>query len=293
MKSIAGVCALSTLALLACAGGNGNGAGAKPGVVAPDGSLELADPVGDDNGPGTYVYPTDPIYKKSAFDLVRFQVIPKGDKVELRVTFKGRIEDPWDSKTWGGNGFSLQMAFVHIDMDHVAGSGETRGIPGTNVRFKADEAWDKVVVLSPQGPSRLNSEIDQKAADMKARIIVPTITRSSGKTLIAVVTKDQLGAMPAPGWGYQVLIQSNEGYPAATDLLTRKINEFEGEHRFGGGSDYDNDPHVLDMLAPSGVGAATEVTAQHEALSGYNKQATEEVKLEDLAEVPMVYPTAG
>ena len=49
-------------------------------------------------------------------------------------------------------------------------------------------------------------------------------------------------------WGYQVVMQSNEGFPAAGDFLTRKVNEYEGQHRFGGGNDGDCDPHVLDVL---------------------------------------------
>ena len=115
------------------------------------------------------------------------------------------------------------------------------------------------------------------------------VTRAQGKTLIAVVDRKQLGGMPQPTWGYQVLMQSNEGFPAKTDLLTRKVNEFEGQHRFGGGSDYDNDPHVMDILVPAG---GDPVKKQHEILSKYNKAATTDVKPEDLAVVPMVYPCA-
>ena len=40
--------------------------------------------------------------------------------------------------TWGGNGFSVQMAFIHIDTDHKKGSGVQDGLPGTNVRFSED-----------------------------------------------------------------------------------------------------------------------------------------------------------
>jgi hypothetical protein len=50
------------------------------------------------------------------------------------------------------------------------------------------------------------------------------------------------------GWSYQVVVQSNEGFPAATDFLTRKVNEYEGQHRFGGGNDGDCDPHTMDVL---------------------------------------------
>ena len=49
-------------------------------------------------------------------------------------------------------------------------------------------------------------------------------------------------------------MQSNEGFPAGNDLLTRKVNEYEGQHRFGGGNDGDCDPHVMDILAGKGAG---------------------------------------
>jgi len=115
--------------------------------------------------------------------------------------------------------------------------------------------------------------------------VVPKITRASGKTLVAVVDKAQLGGAPTATWGYQVLMQSNEGFPDKGDLLTRKVNEFEGQHRFGGGTDYDNDPHVIDLLAPAGQ-------KQADLLSKWNKETTEP-KPEDLCLVPLVYPGAS
>ena len=251
--------------------------------------FKFPDPVGDDKGPGTYTYPTDAVYKPGSFDITELEVVPKGDTVEFRVTVKARIEDPWDSAAWGGNGFSVQMAFIHIDTDHVKGSGVRDGLPGTNVRFAEDQAWDKVVIISPQGPTRVNSEIDSKCPQWKDRIIVPKLTRAQGRTLTAVVDVKALGGPPQAGWGYQVLMQSNEGFPDKTDLLTRKVNEFEGQHRFGGGTDYDNDPHVIDILVPPGGDPAK---TQYEILSKYNKAATTSVKPEDLAVVPMVYPCA-
>jgi hypothetical protein len=253
------------------------------------GGFTISDPVGDDDGPGTYKYPTDAVYKPGSFDITEFAVVPSGDTVEFRVTVNARIEDPWESPAWGGNGFSVQMAFIHIDTDHVKGSGVRDALPGVNVRFAEEEAWDRVVIISPQPATRVNSEVEIKCPQWKDKIIVPRLTRASGRTLTAVVDTAALGGTPGPGWGYQVLMQSNEGFPAKTDLLTRKVNEFEGQHRFGGGSDYDNDPHVIDMLVPPG---GDPVKKQHEILSKYNKTATTEVKPEDLAVVPMVYPFA-
>jgi len=269
----------------ACAASSG-AAGA-----ADDGSVTLMDPAGDDKGPGSYVYPSDQVYLPGSFDMRELEVVPKGSTVEFRLTVGRQIEDPWDSKAWGGNGFSVQMAFIHIDTDRAPGSGVTKGLPGTNVRFKDDEAWDRVVIISPQGPTRVNSEVDAKAADVKDRVVVPTLTRAAGRTLIAVVNTSDLGGEPQPNWGYQVLMQSNEGFPAKTDLLTRKVNEFEGQHRFGGGTDYDNDPHVLDIFAGSAEGDASEAQKQYEILGGYNAEATDPAP-EDQATVPMIYPAS-
>jgi carbohydrate-binding DOMON domain-containing protein len=251
------------------------------------GGFTITDPTGDDDGPGTYKYPTDPVYKAGSFDITELQVTPKGNTVEFRVTVASKIEDPWDSKSWGGNGFSLQMAFIHIDTDGKAGSGVTEGVPGTNVRFAPAEAWDKVVIVSPQPAAKVTSEVELKAAAMKNRVVMPKSTSVSENTLIAVVDTAQLGGKPGKGWGYQVLMQSNEGFPDKTDVLTRKINEAEGQHRFGGGTDYDVDPHVLDILAPPGGDAAQK---QHEILSKYNAKATDDAKPEDRAVVPMIYP---
>lgn len=249
----------------------------------------LKDPAGDDNGPGNYVYPTDKVYKRGSFDLRGLEIVPQGENIEFRVKVGSIIDDPWDSKAWGGNGFSVQMAFIHIDMDHKAGSGVQESLPGLNVRFAEDEAWDRVVIISPQGPTRVNSEIEQKAAAHKDRIIVPSVTRAVGKTLIAVVPKSAFGGKtPSRAWGYQVLMQSNEGFPAKTDLLTRKVNEFEGQHRFGGGSDYDNDPHVVDLFTSPAKGGAAEKQSQHDVLGKWNKDTTEPTAA-DLAVVPMVY----
>ena len=268
----------------ACASG-----GAAGGAVAEDGSVTLTDPKGDDDGPGSYVYPTDKVYAAGAFDLRKFEVVPRGGEVEFRVTVAQRIDDPWDSKAWGGNGFSVQMAFIHIDTDRIPGSGSTVGLPGTNVRFAEAEAWDRVVIISPQGPPRVLSEVEAKAPEQRDRVIVPSITRATGRTLTAVVDVEELGGPPQPSWGYQVLMQSNEGFPDKGDLLTRKVNEYEGQHRFGGGTDYDNDPHVIDILTGRGRGASDEIEQQHTLLSRFNRETTAPAP-EDLAVVPMIYP---
>jgi len=247
------------------------------------GTVVLEDPTGDDDGPGSYTYPTDPVYKKGSFDFKKVEIKDKGDKLQIKLHLKVKLEDPWKSRDWPtrGNGFSLQMAFLFVDTDHKAGSGHKDGIPGLNVQFKDDARWEKVVILSPQSNTRLKSEINVKTKDLKADIVLPTKVKVSGKKIVATVAKKDLGE-PQPGWGYQLVMQSNEGYCAKTEILTRPVNQNRGDHRFGGGRDDNCDPHVLDILVPPAKGEKSEIAGQHKVLKAYGQGCK-------LVELPMVY----
>ncbi len=257
-------------------------------ALALAGALEYHDPKGDDDGPGTYTYPTDPVYKPGSFDLRSLRIRKRGSDVVFEVEIARRVDDPWNSKEWNGNGFSLQFVQIYLDTDHKRGSGFTEALPGINARFAPDEAWDRVVLLSPQPATRLRSEVKQKAPAMKDAVVIPRTTRVRGKKIIAVVPVSALGGAPSPKWGVQAVMQSNEGYPSGRDILTRKVNEVAGQHRFGGGSDWDCDPHVLDILAGKAEGDASEVEAQHRALH-YTCGPDGDLSKSKLAVLPMIY----
>lgn len=218
--------------------------------------VSFKDPTGDDNGPGGYTYPTDQVYKRGSFDLTALEVESKGGKVTFDVTLNSPLEDPWGMKV----GFAVQMVFIFID---TGAGGFTETVPGLNVKFDEANAWDKLVVLSPQPPGRVKDEVTNKVpADRAGAVLVPGRTKGSGRTISGTV---EIEGDPSQ-WGYQVVVQSNEGFPADQDVLTRKVNEFEGQHRFGGGNDGDCDPHAVDILAGSGTGDAAEAQAQHDML---------------------------
>jgi carbohydrate-binding DOMON domain-containing protein len=250
--------------------------------------VELKDPKGDDKGPGTYTYPTDEVYTPGSFDLLALDIDEKGDDVIIKVTMNARIEDPWGSSGWGGNGFSLQHIQLYIDQDHKEGSGFTEALPGIHANFKPDEAWDKVVIICAQGNVRVHSEVETKAPKMLPGLVLPKKIQATGKVITATVAKSDLGGAPAAGWGYQVLVQSNEGFPDPADVLTRKVNEYEGQHRFGGGSDYEGDPHFMDMLAGAAKGTDDEKEAQYTILKDYVSDA--DPAKNKFVVVPMIYP---
>jgi carbohydrate-binding DOMON domain-containing protein len=243
--------------------------------------VSFKDPTGDDNGPGTYVYPTDVVYKRGSFDLTDFTFEKKGKKADITLGFNTTLEDPWKM----GGGFSVQTAFIFIDTDGKEGSGSTESLPGLNVKFAPQSAWEKVIIISPQASSRVKAEVGSKAGASKDNVLVPTRTKGSGRKVMATIELPaDLQGDPSQ-WGFQVVVQSNEGFPAENDLMTRRVNETEGQHRFGGGNDGMCDPHALDVLAGAGKGEASELKAQHEMLS---YECTEDGTVKKAATLTMV-----
>ena len=228
------------------------------------GNVSFADPKGDDAGPSTYKYPTKADYKKGSFDLTDVEIKDKGSDLEITIGVNASIEDPWDSAKWPtpGNGFSLQMFQLYVDVDGKAGSGEKDALPGMNATFADDSRWEKVIFVSPQANKEITSRLDQKAKAMKDKVVLP-------KKVTALIKKADLGAgFDAAKAGWQVLVSSNEGFDnqPGNGILARTVNEFEGEHRFGGGDDGDSDPNFIDCLAGHGKGTDDEAAAQKDML---------------------------
>src|SRR3972149_7157596 len=124
---------------------------AAPAVVAQE--VSFKDPVGDDNGPGAYSYPTDKGYQPGSFDLTSFKVKVSGGKANIEVGQNSQLED----RCWAMQyGFCVQMVFVFIKTD--PNTGHTEGLPGLNVGFAPEAGRDQGTVLFPQPPSRLKHE---------------------------------------------------------------------------------------------------------------------------------------
>ncbi|MBF5046050.1 hypothetical protein FGE12_26790 [Aggregicoccus sp. 17bor-14] len=223
-------------------------------------SVTFTDPSGDDNGPGTYTYPTDAAYTPGSFDLTGFSAARSAGKVTLRVELRSPLTNPWRM----ASGFSTQMVLVFIQTRPKG--GHTEGLPGLNVRFAPGSGWNKVVILSPQSPARLQDEVKARAGALRADVVLPTKLGVEGRTLEASVDAAKLGGGDPRSWSYQVLVVGNESFPADQDLLVRRVNEYEAPARFGGGNDGRCDPNVLDLLAGSATGDEAEKRAQYAML---------------------------
>jgi carbohydrate-binding DOMON domain-containing protein len=263
------------------------------GASAPA-AVVVEDPAGDDVGPGGYVYPSGPEYRRGDFDLRRLELVPRGDEVELRVTLGAEISRyiP-DKRTLASdveltNGVLVQNVDIYIDTDGRPGSGFTETVPGRRVTIDPSSAWDVAVVLTPQ-PFAARSIIDgAMSADAAARVLVPSGLRVAGSTVSARLPAAALGGQPSRSWGFAVLV-TGAVWQQSFELVPRLV----GEHRanaftmpvvgvaekraFGGAELSAWTPWVIDVTTPPG-------RSQREVLSSFSEAEKR------FAVVLMVYP---
>ncbi|MGI6879755.1 glucodextranase DOMON-like domain-containing protein [Microbacterium sp. gxy059] len=195
----------------------------------------LDDPVGDDDGPGSYTYPSDGAFNPGSFDLTRFEVFEDGDVVRFVVSTDGEIRNPW-----GGDGMSTQRVSVHV------GGGESSGpvslLPGTNTF--ADGAWTHAVVADGrQQDGRFGAGVydadHERVGDVDLEV-------SPAGRVVASVSAEVFAGVDLAEAGYQVSMfsaaEESEGVGGVRPVYSAECAagvgcpEFVGAYRFGGGA---------------------------------------------------------
>lgn len=201
----------------------------------------VIDPIGDDRGPGSYAYPTNPGFApgKGLFDLLSFTVREKGENVYFDLEF-GAVTNPWRAP----EGFFHQRVDVFIDA--VSGAGRTTLVEdGASVQFCAEHPWDLWLRGEPWGGSALldaEGRVLGDVTDGKAAVeVLP-----DARTIRWRIARTALGKEPRPGWWYYVLVG---GYDTFGPSRYRAVFPKASEWYFGGGGAAMLHPLVIDVLA--------------------------------------------
>jgi len=266
-------------------------------VFADELLFSLTDPVGDDYGPGTYVYPTNPVFKAGSFDVTSFEVYENDNDVIFKVYFKNWFTVPPDFIIPSGKDLKdlirtnlyLQNIDIYIDKDHKLNSGITNAIPGRNVKITPESAWEQAIFISPQ-PFLARTEMKRLAKKMVDKVIVPAFYEVRQNFVRFKVPKKVLG-QPNERWGYLVLITGaewetstfslsnwmNYGSSYEEPVLNRIVDHYASEWEFGGGDRSGAAPNIIDMFVASGE-------SQEKILGDYDP------KTKKRAALPAVYP---
>jgi len=257
-------------------------------MQASTGVFAYRDSLYDDRGAGSYIYPVSLQNRSGLFDLRDFQVRDLGRMLEISLSFRAPIfqddlnaflgMDDFSSQAESGSltqgdlntilsvkeqegkplpsNFFHQMIDIYIDMDHRPDSGNTFALPGRNIEFNPGEGWEKVVVIHP-GSKRLIDTVATERSEWhelyKARsdILVPRDLKVRQYQIIVRVPKRDFPDTPVDQWGYQVCVMGYDPSNLARNgLFNREVRAFATDGHFGGGSDYEGNPNIIDILSP-------------------------------------------
>jgi len=214
--------------------------------------LDVTDPTGDDNGPGTYQYPTDSSFVAGSFDLTRFQVLSDGTFAYLRVTLRTLVP------TFGVlDGAQLLDVYVHVPGDSATSTAAA--FASRNYTIASAGAWSQRVEVqgfaSPVWVDAAGNSVGTASA----------LAVQADKTITIALPEAQFGT-PASGWGFSVVLTGQDGFSSDQ---ARSFAATPQPFQFGvcapGGTapicsvDPGTVPKAMDVITPAGVSQATEL----------------------------------
>jgi alpha-amylase/alpha-mannosidase (GH57 family) len=220
-------------------------------VVAPDIGgfevlLDVEDPTGDDHGPGTYTYPTDPVFPEGVFDLTRFQLGRTEDEIVLVFDLAAPIANPWNSPT----GLAVQTFDVYLDTEPGTGAdtGDRLLLGGRNAALGEDDRWEAAVAVEGWMPKVVRVVDGSRVEDRGS--VRTTVVGDQGRVIVRV-PREAIGADTDPStWRVAVAVLGQEGYPSSGVDRVRDVAVTAAQWRFGGGTGDANDTRIIDLLHP-------------------------------------------
>jgi glucoamylase len=215
--------------------------------------LDTADPTGDDNGPGTYAYPTSSAFTAGSFDITRFQVLTKDNVVYLRTTVRTLVPT-------FGNPIGAQMLDIYVHTPGAAVTSTAAAFPQRNYTIAAQDAWSqRLEVQGFASPVWLD-------ANGSAPGTVNAVVSSGITNTITVALPQSAFGTPGSGWSFAVVLTGQDGF---SPDQARSFASTPQDFAFGvcapGGSapicsvDPSTVPKAMDVITPPGVDQATEL----------------------------------
>jgi glucoamylase len=214
--------------------------------------LDVSDPVGDDNGPGSYQYPTASDFAAGAFDLTRFQVLSDGTYAYLRVTLRTLVP------TFGQlDGAQLLDVYVHVP--GASATSTQAAFASRDYTIAASGAWSQRIEVQGFAPTQW--------ADAGGNPVgsASTLAEQSDRTITVALPESAFGT-PSSGWGFTVVLTGQDGFSSDQ---ARAFTPTAGAFTFGvcapGGSapvcsvDPSTVPKAMDVITPAGVPQASEL----------------------------------
>jgi glucoamylase len=214
--------------------------------------LDVSDPAGDDNGPGTYQYPTSGDFQPGAFDLTRFQVLSDGTTAYLRATIANL------APTFGQvDGAQLVDVYVHVPS--ATTTSTAAAFPQRNYTIASSGAWSQRLEVQGFLPP-----VWQDASGNSVGTAQVLASQSDGTITIAL--PESAFGTPGSGWGFTVVLTGQDGFsPDQARGFAPTPQPFQFGVCAPNGTaqicsvDPSTVPKAVDVITPAGVSQATEL----------------------------------
>lgn len=162
----------------------------------------INDPAGDDDGDGSLVYPQRSDFRPGDLDLVSLRISRGDDTYDFEVTLRNAVRDPASVPADSGSetladfarrGFYAFNLDIYVDLDRIAGSGNTFTLPGRKAVIDPAFAWERAIVLTPR-PELMRQQLIDAIVESDAGARRDDVTARSGQCISTDATPSLPGA---------------------------------------------------------------------------------------------------
>ena len=161
--------------------------------------FSTTDPTGDDNGPGTYDYPTSGDFQPGAYDIQQFQVYDSGSN---SVTFRVQTADL--TSTFGSP-LGAQLVDVYVNNQAGGTTSTAAAYSSRNYVIDAGSAWNRLIEVQGFG----QAFVDGSGSTVGT---VQISANALSRFITFTVPKTALGGTPTSGWTFAVVLTGQDGF---------------------------------------------------------------------------------
>ena len=160
--------------------------------------LDVADPDGDDNGPGNYAYPTSDNFHDGAFDIQRFQVYDDGADVVFRLQTR-------DLNETFGSALGAQLVDVYVHVPGATTTSTAAANASRNFQIEPADAWSRLIQVQGFGQRYVDASGTTRSARCPS---APTRSRASSPS---GCRRPRSASRPAAGV-FTVVLTGQDGF---------------------------------------------------------------------------------
>jgi carbohydrate-binding DOMON domain-containing protein/glycosidase len=213
--------------------------------ISSEGVKTIEDPEGDDNGPGTYTYPTADAIPEGCYDVSKVDIEGTTTSWDVTVNINGPVTNPWG----GDAGFSVQAIQMYLQDPNAPDDAAESATPREGMISSFQEGYHyRVVVHGESGPKVVEDANGETVAELEGTAASEEESTISFSIPKAPFQTDDIGQMKMA-----MVMLGTDAF--GTGGIRQNFGAEAGQWAFGGANPdaLQSAPRVLDLVGPDAV----------------------------------------